>query len=748
VVVIEQGDRQLLDVLAGRGGGMENELHIKKIKSKVDPEEYESILNDRGYEEFKTIVRKKVDSTEGARYPTTISVGDVSRAGYGEGVGDIYNRGLRTFFSWFMGKPSDWLSRSPLFKQTYWRTVGQRLPFMTDEVRILVLKQAKKANVEKDILRIEKQILRSHGDLLKGVESQITHLDQIDEYAKAAGLAQVEETLFDLANKKNISDSLNLIFPFVEAWGEFISRWSRLMSTDDRAFQNINRLRQGINGARLSNPFEPQSEEGFFHPNEYGQEVFSYPAFLTKAQMQVHNVLNNLPVAGGMLGPDVDPSYADNIDVQGNVQSLNFAAGVIPGFGPVFQMAARGVLPDDPSWDWVRNIVSPFGTSGTLANQFAPAWVKRMLSAHGSNDAALQSTYMATTQDVMRTMMDRGEFAGMSTAEEFNAKAAEAEERAKALLMVRAASTWWMPVSPQYRFQKEDKNGLVWSYSNLGKAYRDILYDEAGADQRTAYDIFVDRYGFLPTAFSAPSTRTYGVEQVPVTREGWVFQREHPELFTRYPATAMFLDPTLDGDQTYDHSRVVAQLEASQREHWTAEQMAVLADTQLGNIWWDEANRHALQYQDPAVRKAFLAEQRAQIEKAHPLWRAELPGKRLGVTNDQQIAEVERWMNDPQVMDTTVAKAAAQYMEMRRQILSTNLELLGVTTIDGSKKEEAAYGRKMLRQFADDLAGQVPEFDALWRNVFADEVSPRHDGYEKAEVDLYGTNILAETMGA
>ena len=105
-------------------------------------------------------------------------------------------------------------------------------------------------------------------------------------------------------------------------------------------------------------------------------------------------------------------------------------------------------------------------------------------------------------------------------------------------------------------------------------------------------------------------------------------------------------------------------------------------------------------------------------------------------------------MNDPEVMDTDVAKAAARYLDMRRQILATNRQLLGVTTIDGSKKEEAAYGRKMLRQLASDLSEQIPEFDALWRNVFADEVSPRHDGYEKAEFDLYDTNIFAETMGA
>jgi hypothetical protein len=745
LVVHEEGDADLLAVIGEGHKAGPLETPLRKNAKQNSSGEYESLLDEKGYAEFRTLIGRKVREGGGTRFPSKIGAENADKARYTESMGDLGNRVVRNAFGLFMGKPSDWLSRSPLFKQAYWRSMGNRLPFMDEALRIEVLKRAKQAGVEKDVLRAEKAV-RGTG-LVDEVTGQITDIDQLDEYAKAEGLAQVHEVLFDLANKKNISDSLNLIFPFAEAWGEFITRWSKILATGDRNLKNINRFRQGINGVRQSDPFDVMGQEGFFHENDFGQEVFSYPAFLTKGQMMVHNVLNNIPVANKMLGPDVDPSYADKIDVTGSVSSLNFAAGVIPGFGPVFQMAARGVLSDDPSWDWVKNIIAPYGTSGGVVNQFSPAWVKRMLSAHGNNDTALQATYASTVQDVLRTMMDNGEFSGFTTAEEFNAKAAEAEERAKGLLMVRAASTWWMPTSPSYQFQKEDENGMVWSYTNLGNAYREILYGDAQSDKGVAFNLFYERYGFLPTAFSAPSSRSYAITPRSTMAEGYVFERNYPELFTRYPGTAMFLDPTIGTEQTYDHGRMVAQLEASQREQWTAEQMAVLADDQLGDIWWEEANRKVSELKG-AEREAALAEERAIIQAAHPLWRQPVPGKRAGITNEQQMAEIDRWLADSEVARTPVAQGARQYMNLRQQILDSHLELLGVTTISGSTSEEAQFARKMLREFAAAIEERIPEFGPLWRNVFASEVSPTHDGYERAEFDLYGENIFAETLGA
>ncbi len=742
LVVHQKGDADLIAIVADGKGSMDVPLMNKKRVRADDPTEV-GVPTSAGFDELKTLVGGKVKDSD--LFPS--KMGTPNSAAIPDSVGPIdkAEQVKNGFFSFFMGKPSDWLSRSPVFKQAYWRSMGERLPFMDDATRAAVMKRARQANVDGDILKIEKSQTKLYGKMYDEVGGQITDLDQLDEYGKAAGLAQVEATLFDLSNKRNISDSLNLIMPFAEAWGEFISRWSRLMVTGDRNVQNVNRLRQGVNGLRQSDPFDVDGNQGFFHENDFGQEVFSYPAFLTKGTMAVHNVMNNLPVMNKMLGPDVDPSYADQLDVTASVESLNFAAGVIPGFGPVFQTAAKAVLPEDPSWDWVRNIVMPFGTSGGAGTALLPAWAKRVASAHGSDDPALQSTYTSTVQDVMRTMMNDGEFAGFTTGEEFNAKAAEAEERAKALLMVRAASTFWMPSSPSYTFQKEDKNGLLWSYSQLGSAYRDILYGEAQSDDGKAFDLFVQRYGFLPTAFTDP--RSYVIEPHSLTAEGGVFERNNMELFDRYPGTAMFIDPNVGSlDTEYDHSLYIGQLARSEREQWTAEQMTFLADDQLGDIWWDNANKLVVDM-EPAMRDAALAQTRIEIQAVHPLWNQPIPGKSQGITNEQQMAEVNRWMEDPSVRGTPIAQATAEYLNLRNQILAANAKYLGSTTISGSEKEIASYGRKALRDLASQLERLYPEFGPLWRNVYASEVSMDHDGYDKAEFELYGDNIFAETLG-
>jgi hypothetical protein len=325
----------------------------------------------------------------------------------------------------------------------------------------------------------------------------------------------------------------------------------------------------------------------------------------------------------------------------------------------------------------------------------------------------------------------------------------KAEDRAKGLLMVRAAATYWQPTSPSYTWQKEDVHGMVWSYSNLGNEYRKIS-QEVGGDDIAAFDEFERRFGFLPTVFTRG--RTYQTMPRTLTTEGYRFEREQADLFIRYPSTAMFLDPTLGEPQTYDHGVMLKRLQNAEAEAWTGEQYTMLMQDQLGDLMWDNAKRLTIDVSDSKKRDAMLVEARSEIEALYPSWRQTIPGKRAGVTNEEQREEIQGWLNDPAIMGTSIGQSVAAYEAARSEALAV-LATEGLTTIDGSKKNPNAVKiRAGLRLFAEELGSEDPAFTALWRNVYMDEVGSDLDDVRpeptlSTDESIFGPDFFGETLG-
>ncbi len=673
---------------------------------------------------LQTILKQKVNESpyfpEAVRRPRDEVIGSGEKT-----LLEQWDNATRRLFDFFMALPSDALSRSPEFRRAYWSKMEELAPYMDDALRKSV---AKNAPDPRRILKPKKK-----GDDIAG---QLTDIDQADLFAKSYGLTMVEKTLFTLTDKKNISDAMRLVFPFGEAWGEFITRWGRLMVTGDRNIKNLNRLRQTVSGARRS---------GTFQENEYGGEEFTYPAFLNTAYAKGHDILNNLPMGEKLLGPDVG-KYMENIETTGNVESLNFASGVIPGFGPVFQMVARQ-LPNNPDYDWLRDLISPFGTEGNLAFQFAPAWVKRLAAAHGGqDDPQLTYQYNSTVMDIMRTKISNGEFQGVTNEAEINALVREANEEAKGLLAVRAAATFFNPASPQYKFQKEDKDGMVWSYTNLGRAYYDL---EKEFGEEAAFDKFYERFGFLPQAFTGG--KTYSVLDRSLTVAGGRFERSQTQLFQDYPTVAMYFDPTIAVDSEYDHGQMLNQLNQGLRENWTAEQFAYLQQDQLGDIWWERTQSIAKGLPDKPRRDAYLASQRETIQQQYPYWNKPIPGKAQAATNEQQREELLKAIDDPRLAGSAIITPTRIYEDLREQVLE-QIRAAGASSISGPKSTDtdagriATYGRNWLREKAEELEMQYPEFGPLWRTVYYSEVSESHDAVEAVEWNLYGEGDIFEEL--
>jgi len=718
-VVIKEGDEDLLEVVRGGRerdiGGLNTEESIKKLKELVTP---------------------KVRASE--YFPPTIRVPKTqAEMGKTEGLSAELDKAISGMFDWLMTKPSNYFSRVPEFQRAYWQKVADLYPYMDDALKKQIDEVARGARAN-DLLKQARKDKRG-----ASIQGQLTDLDQVDAHAKAYGLTNVERTLFNLTeDKTNIADSLRLVFPFVEAWGEFITRWSRLMLTGDKNVKNLNRLRQTVQGARRS---------GFFQENDFGQEVFNYPAFMTKGQVGLHNKLNDIPGLGGFMGDDVSQEVAGAIEATGNVESLNFASTIIPGFGPVFQMAAKA-LPENPDYDWIRDIVAPFGTEGRIGTDMMPAWFKRVVTAQGGgDDPQLQYAYNSAVIDVIRTKIDSGDFAGVRDQTEVNELIREAEAEARGLVMVRAAATFWNPASPTYKFQKEDVDGLIWSYNNLGGAYYDML-EEAGRDEALAGDMFYERFGLLPHAFSGG--KTYSTVDRSRYVEGNKFERSVPALFEEYPATAMYLDPNIGATPEYDHGATINQLQNGERESYSGEQFVYLQQDQLGDLWWDNINKSAALIEHTPTKKAYLAGFKVQVQEAYPFWNKPVPGKVPTTSNDVQMAEVESWVNNSQLAHLDVVQASQLYLMERADVLE-RIKRAGASTISGASSPNSDAGqvstilRGYLRDMGAQLTSEYPEFGPLFDNVFSYEVSITHDEPQAPEelVAMFGADDGFQNLG-
>ena len=284
--------------------------------------------------------------------------GDLTIAERGGGLGARYDHATDFMFSKLVGEPSNALGHSPVFKQAYWQRAEELAPYMTPEAQAATVAAARDAKLGDVADRIAG--LTRTGDL---------NLDSADLVAKGFGLDTVKSLLHDLSHRSQFGDTLRLIAPFGEAWRQMVTKWAAIGVSHPDIVRKIDQVVTGARGA------------GFFHKDANGSETFVYPA-----SGWISNKLIGVP-----------------IPLSGKVSGLTMATDVLPGVGPAVSMAAGAFIPDQPNWDFARELLLPYGspdTSHGLLESVLPPWVSKLKDAgvtpFAQNQAAFNSTVMDT----------------------------------------------------------------------------------------------------------------------------------------------------------------------------------------------------------------------------------------------------------------------------------------------------------------------------------------------------------------
>lgn len=640
----------------------------------------------------------------------------ISRRGRFEG----FDRFVDMAFDHLMSKPTNFLSRSPTFRQKYWQRVSELAGFADEATQRALIEAANEAGIRG----------RHWDDLVSRVASagpgtRLDNIDVVDHLAKGFALDETRKLLYDMQKRSQFFDMARIIFPFGEAWKEIIGAWSGIITKNP---QVLRRFQQGLDGVRQPSMLpgatpevgvNPDSGQGFFHPDpNTGEEVFTYPAAWVGKLLGVTDVSN--PLQAFNLGSD-QPS---GVAFTGRAAGLNIvSATVLPGFGPVIQYPMSKIIPQTPSWDWARKTISPFGEQ-PLLESFEPAWLKKVIAGitGDANDPQNHRLFANTVADVQRHLLaSHPKDYNISTQEGQQKLFDDAVAKGKALYIIRGIAQSTVPTGPTFEWTTKDAEGNVVPVKLLSDELRRMTVEEYNGDRVAAFKEWTNRFG-VENVLAVVGKSSSLVER-PVTEKGDDWLRANADLERDYETTIGYFAPEPVAGE-FDYNAYLRQFETRAREALSPAEQLSLANDFLGRVQWEQAKRIAAIKPGP-ITSSWLAMTRQQIAATHPGFDGWV-AQRVWAQKPEiqtQIDEMTRAVTHSPTLANTDAGAGIILYLSARQTAEQMVKLLPGNTQRFQQAKSAIGIRSWLRSVAYQIIDEHPDFARAWHGVFEPELA-------------------------
>lgn len=600
---------------------------------------------------------------------------------------------LDTLFDALMPRPSNYLSRSPEFRQKYWQRVEELFPEMGVKAREQVLKDAERANLGKDALaRFETM----HSAASPKV---VLTAKKADTIAKRFALDETKNLLYDLSEKSQFFDATRLIFPFGEAWKEIITRWATLLAEHPNY---IRRAQQGIQAARQMKVDEitglpDPGGIGMFHKDlTTGEESFIYP----------------------MTGLISDKLIGVPIPLVGSVKGLNLIGSGLPGIGPVVQFPLAAILPDSPKYDTVRELLFPYGEpqggspTDIAAETLLPAWMKKINQAFSSpNMERLQGNVVAA---VMQYKLSTGEYEvnGPNAQDEIKRLFTDSKKSATQFMVIRGLAQSLAPTAPTPQFLVKQGPNLVIA-TKIAQDYRKRA-EKVGWDN--AFEWLLETYGTDTALLIAQARSEAQIPGLNSKTDQLAWERRNPDLVTRYPDVWTMFAPNTG---EFDIGAYSQEFDRDQRAGLTPIQIVKKANDRLARHIYNR-QRDALE----ADGKMTAAEE-TQLKAFREQLLSDFPGYDPYTFQNKTpvyIAQLKDAISDPSLSRTPAGSAISKYFAAReaaeKEAAAKKVALFG-TSAKGKQIRDRLFA------FGDSLRLQVPDFGTAWNEVFVYEFKDR-----------------------
>lgn len=635
-------------------------------------------------------------------------------------------------FGHLMTKPSDYLSRSPVFRQKYWQQIRNLAPY-ADDVEALARYMPNK--------RWARGVRGGAYGKRVAPEKRLT-TDEIDELAKGYALDETKDLLYDLGKRSQVMDAMRLVWPFGEAWREVMTRWADLAAVSVRVpgtasaripvapARPVRRLQQILDGGGspdLGEFLGAPDGEGFFHVNQFGDLAFIYPF-----SSFVSGTLSAIPgvgVEGGL-----------PIPLSGTVQGMNMVGGIVPGVGPAVQIPAAYIQRWVPEPEWMWDQIMPFGPAYDpdqplaglgSALTYMPPWVRYGLEALFGRELDSERNRMMGNSigEVSRYLHSRGSHP-IDTPGDIAELQEDATRGARWLYAIRALGSFVLPSAPRPEYVMEANDQLIFTHV-LAEEYR-RLRDENFED---ADRIFLDKYGPNVVLAMVNFTETTVPGGLPTSEEFGRWARDNSDLRKNYPHVYAYAGPDTDG---FDYNVYKGQFATGERVsiplgqdkafgEWVRFGNAVLAQVQ-----YDQARKRIGDNPTPEQRD-WLSDVREQLEEEYPGFNHysdfSMHQGRLRRPDDEVLfRELGDLARDPKVSGTDFGRATREFLSLRDKAIE-EARRRGVRHFKSAKAAEDL--RVWLREHAEVLARRNPQFRRLFERLLMRELRLESDDDEE-----------------
>jgi hypothetical protein len=648
----------------------------------------------------------------------------LGKRGFKEEYDSMFDR----FFAFIHGKPSAYLEKHPAFKQRYYTWAVDEMitslsPAELDKMIQRIEDAAKIAKVSPSdwvgdktefaevVGRLFKTSKPAVGDRWerilelqknpKKLKGTLT-LSEVDEFAKGQALDDLAKMTYDATERNNLTDVSRFILPFGQAQLEFFRRLGRIYTVETGLLPlpNLNAMRKTqllVEGGREADP-DGDGRGIFYTDPGTGEWVVDYPFtgpfthLLTSMVSGGPGVRSTLqaPIKGALMGLDVRP-----------------------GLGPVAQIAVSAFAPDIPQLDAFKAAVLPYGEVdlagnkgliGSAADAFTPAWFKKIQSAFIDSPESM-TTYGNTYFEVYQALSTTGEY-DLKTPAGMDRLYQDAKSQAKALTILRGIGQFLGPSRPTNKFQVETLQGDV-MVNVLSQELRTMQLE----DYDSAIPRFLDIYGEDVFVYLSGKTKAvYG--GLLASKQFGDFERANGGLFRKYKNVASFF---ATGGTDLDWQVYTRQIETGMRERLTPEESLQAAQKYVAYSKYRQVQTLVGPYPN-AEQKAYLRQYREYLGEQYPGFAlATFDPNRI----KNNIAELTLAVQESSLADNNVAKAAKLYLDARENVMAEATNR-GLSSIDRSKN--AADLRGYLRQYAELLKKDYPEFSRLYDRILIDEV--------------------------
>jgi hypothetical protein len=759
--IIKSGDRELLDHISlgvnegkrvvnvfSKKAGDYVELQFSRNMTRSDFRSYASWLNNFK----KDVVDRNLIKFKASRF-------ELGRDRLSE-----YDKVLETFFSTLMGASTNELSRSPAFRQYYWRFIESMYANMDDASRAVILKQAKKTMGTGTNNRLipgsrAKQYVDSLENMGKADVSKmltVDDLESVDDLAKAYALTETKNLLYDLNNRHVISDMLRLAFPFAEVYIEIAGTWSRLLKSQKTLFGR--KIQRATEGARDVSIFGENDDEGFFTTDpQTGEEMYNIAGFGLNNKLD--NALNNNKEDRSMPNPvsgkqDIQAPKV-NARIEGYASGLNMVAGsIIPGVGPIVQLPASAILPSTAAID---QAIFPYGRPSYKmtdpsywVDSTLPSWINKLRAANGSTTSPeLQRAYANRVKEIQRAMFTTGIYDD-STPEAEQASLERAKQLANSMLKYQAFIQFVMPTGATVNYEYEVGPGGA-AYLDPFKAkendpehkyFADTLFSDAyyqmlakrDGDRVAAVSDFIKTFGFDPTALTTSKSRA--IQPGTYTAEGGYFYKENKELMDRHPDVSYYLYPDSPLDE-FDYQAWADSFTSGKRIDLTPEEFKRAVRQGQGSLAYENFRR--LLIDTPYYRGVPLDKKFEQLYLYKLKLQNDYPGYGTTSTTPTPLdteAKIEAFITmidseagktiklpngeEKQLEQLDAVKGAMRYIMVRDNLLRSIKAQYGQNAT--LYRAEATQQRQYLSVLAKQIMMQHPDFYYIWYDIFRREI--------------------------